>query len=151
MLESILSISPFWLYKSTSFFAYEGMCLSALHLSNLQLLKWNFKLIVIIYQTLLRTSAFPMCDLCGDSSGLYGSLVSNEQILDPLGQSESHNQVKMYEFLINIMIKCITHKDPHQVQNKCYQVPNKFRSRLRRTLPWEMRDTSQNRNSSKAI
>lgn len=32
-LESIRSISPFWLYISTIFLAYEGVCISALHLS----------------------------------------------------------------------------------------------------------------------
>lgn len=31
LADSIRSISPFWLYIDTIFFAYDGMCLSALH------------------------------------------------------------------------------------------------------------------------
>lgn len=72
-------------------------------------------MIVSICHNLQHTFVFPTCDLHIYSSGLYGSLASNEQIPDPLGQSEPNDQVKMNEFLINIMTKCIMHKDPHQV------------------------------------
>lgn len=49
--ESIWSISPFWLYRDTIFFAYDGMCWSALHQPKLENQMLNLWFIIILYQT----------------------------------------------------------------------------------------------------
>lgn len=44
LADSIRSISPFWLYIDTIFFAYDGMCLSALYPQRME--NQNIKFII---------------------------------------------------------------------------------------------------------
>lgn len=85
LLESIWSISPLWLYMLTIFFAYAGMCLSALPFTKITVVREEHEFIAHtgININSLQTFPFPTCGLHVNNFWLCGNLVSNVQILDP--------------------------------------------------------------------
>lgn len=90
---SILSISPERLYISTSFFAYKGMCLSALYFKHNSCIKFKISPSTEKDKKSKRpTSLFPTHGSRIGSSEWYDNQGNNGQTPNPLAQSESLNK-----------------------------------------------------------